>query len=100
MMRTFLARRRHNREFLRRVANEVGKEVESWSYEMLSRPAEEISFSRLIEGVSVGFSVEAYEKNAAGDLHVCIDVDAKIPTLSLASPSYVFWKRVDGSTCF
>jgi hypothetical protein len=99
-MSTFLTQRRQNRDFLQRVANEVGKEIEDWSYEMLFRPAEEISFDRLIEGVSVSFSIEAYEKNGAGDLHVCIDVDAKIPTLSLASPSYVFWKRIDGSTYY
>ena len=97
-MRTFLAQRRHNREFLRRVANEVGKEIEGWTYEKLSGSAEEISFNRTIEGVAVSFSIEAYETNAAGDLHVCVDVDANIPTLSFASPSYVFWKRKDGSS--
>jgi hypothetical protein len=82
------------------VAKEVGMEIEGWSYEMLSRPAEEISFDRLIDGVRVSFSIEAYERNDAGDLHVCVDVDAGIPTLSFASPSYVFWKRVDGTTYY
>jgi len=99
-MKAYLANRRLNRQFLRRVANEVGKEIESWSYETLSRPAEDISFARVIEGVSVSFSVEAYHRNSAGDLHVCVDVDAKIPTLSLVSPSYVFWKRADGSVYY
>jgi hypothetical protein len=96
-MIAFLAQRRRNREFLLRVANELGKEIEGWSYEMLSRPAEEISCNRHIDGVNVSVSIEAYQRNEAGDLHVCVDVDAKIPTLSVTSPSYVFWKRADGS---
>jgi hypothetical protein len=93
----FFDQRRRNRDFLRRVAGEVGKEIEGWPYEKLSRGAEEISFDRTIEGVSVSFSIEAYETNAAGDLHVCMDVDAAIPTLWPTKPSYVFWKRKDGS---
>jgi hypothetical protein len=72
-------------------------EIEGWSYEMLSRPAKEISCNRHIDGVNIGVSIEAYERNEAGDIHVCVDVDAKIPTLSVTSPSYVFWKRPDGS---
>ncbi len=96
-MRAYIERCRLNRAFLRRVADDVGKEIEGWPYETLSRPAEEISFKRVIDGIEVNFSIEAYDRNQAGDIHVCVDVDSNIPTLWLASPSYVFWKRTDES---
>ena len=62
-------------------------------------PQSRISPARGRRGVGVTFSIEAYEKNDAGDLHVCVDVDAGIPALSMiyGAPSYVFWKRTDGS---
>jgi hypothetical protein len=94
------ARRKSNQLFLRRVAAEVGKEIGGWTYEKLSRPAEEISFTRVIDNIPISFSVESYEKNKDGDLHVCLDVDAKLPTLSITLPSYVFWKKADGGVYY
>ena len=91
----FFAKRKFNQQFLRRVAADVGKEIEGWTYEKLSRPAEEISFTRVIDNIPISFSVESYEKNKDGDLHICVDVDARLPTLSIISPSYVFWKKTD-----
>jgi hypothetical protein len=90
-------RRVRNQVFLRRLRDEVGTEIEAWPYETLSRPAEEISFTREIDGVTVWFSIEVYERNTVGDIHVCVDVDANLPLFPLASPSYVFWKRLDGT---
>lgn len=93
-----LGTRKANIGLLRRAANTVGKEIEEWSYEKLSKPAEEISFIREFENVKVSFSVEGYEKNEKGDLHLCVDVDARIPTFPyIKKPSYVFWKKQDGN---
>ncbi len=98
MFRHYLSKRRNNLKFLRRVSGEIGKEIEAWTYESLSQPAEEISFSRQIDGILVYFSIEAYERNESGDLHVCVDVEALIPTFPyMKRPSYVFWKCRDGS---
>jgi hypothetical protein len=97
LLRAYIERRRFNRDFLRRVADDVGKEIAGWSYKTLSLPAEEISFSRVIDGVEVVFSIEAYDRNRAGDIHVCVDVNSSIPTFWWLLPSYVFWKRADES---
>jgi hypothetical protein len=90
-------RRARNQVFLHRLRDEVGKEIEAWPYGTLSRPAEEISFTREIDSGTVWFSIEAYERNTVGDIHVCVDVDANLPLFPLASPSYVFWKKLDGT---
>lgn len=96
-IKRFLELRKANIGFLRQAANTVGKEIEEWSYEKLSQPAEVISFSREIDNVTVSFSLEAYEENKAGDLHMCVDVDARISKFPyLKIPSYVFWKKKDG----
>lgn len=93
----FIRDRKAHRDFLRGVADDVGREIERWPYEKFLAPAEALSFSRTIEGVNVHFSIEAYDENDAGDLHICLDVDASLPTATFARPSYVFWKRRDGS---
>lgn len=89
--------RKQNALWLRRVADEVGREIEAWPYDRFQAPPEQLSFSREIDGIEVGFSIEAYEENDQGDVHVCVDVDASLPTASLVLPSYVFWKRRNGS---
>jgi hypothetical protein len=96
-LKRYVSKCRANVAFLRRISDEVGKGVEQWPYEKLSRPAEEISFSRVINGIEVSFSIEEFNENKAGDLHICMDVNAKIPTFLFGLPSYVFWKRRDGS---
>lgn len=101
MITKFLSKRKANLDFLRRVADQVGREIETWPYDKLSQPVEVISFSREINSATVFFSLEAYEKNTAGDLHICVDVKGSIPTFPyLLLPSYVFWKRVDGSVYY
>jgi len=87
--------RARRQALLCRIGDEVGTEIEAWPYATLSRRAEEISFTREIDGIAVSFSIEAYERNASGDLHVCVDVDADFALFPLPSPSYVFWKRPD-----
>lgn len=86
---------------LRAITDQVGKEVEKWSYETLSRPAEEISFSREIDGQRIGFSLEANDENELGDLFICMDCQPeKVPFFTFLLPSYVFWKRRDGSVYY
>jgi len=100
LLEKLFPKRARNRAFLRRAGDEVGKEIETWPYAALSRPAEEISFAREIDGIAVRFSIEAYETNASGDLHVCVDVEGALAVFPFASPSYVFWKRPDGSAYY
>lgn len=82
---------------LRKICDEVGREIEGWEYERLRQPAEVLSFARSYDGHEVYFSLEAYEENRQGDLHICVDCSA--PTIQRGGwlPSYVFWKRPDGS---
>jgi hypothetical protein len=55
------ARLEQNRAFLRRVADEIGEEFETKSYEELrDRGAEEFSSVRVVEGITVTYSGEAY----------------------------------------
>lgn len=85
---------------LRDLVDSVGREVEGWSYQQLSRPAEELSFARDFQGQQVQFSLEAYESNEQGHLHLCLDAR---PTSDLGwgpLPSYVFWKRPDGTSYY
>lgn len=93
---SFFQQRKLNRARLRKVADDVGREIEQWPYDRFDRPAEELSFSRVIDGVRYHFSIEAYEENETGGRHVCIDVSADLPTGLAALPSYVFWKCPDG----
>lgn len=84
----------------REICDRVGKEIEGWSYEKLRRPAEEISFDREIEGQTFSFSLEAFNENVNGDLHICVDCRPEKASLFRAYPSYVFWKRRDGSVSY
>jgi hypothetical protein len=100
-IKQILNERKSNLLLLRSIADTVGKEIESWNYQKLSKPSEDLSFSRQIDGIHVTFSLEAYEVNENGDIHICIDVDSKIPTFPyIKRPSYVFWKQRDGSVYY
>jgi len=92
LARLFSTRARRQ-ALLRRINDELGERIEAWPYATLSRPAEEISFAQEIDGIAVSFSIEAYERNASGDLHVCVGADLAI--FPFLPPSYVFWKRPD-----
>lgn len=85
---------------LRAITDEVGKEVEGWSYEKLSLRAEEISFSRVFDGERLYFSLEAFNTNDRGDLHICMDCSPERKAVFKWYPSYVFWKRRDGSVYY
>jgi hypothetical protein len=95
----FLERRRSNVAFLRRALDAVGQEFESKPYEELTRPAEELSIEREVDGVRLSFSAEAYETKKNGDLCFVIDADG-LPTFPYPGPSYHFYKRKDGSTYY
>jgi hypothetical protein len=97
----WLGRRRRNFAFLRRVGEIVGREYESMPYEALTKSAEELSTERVVDGVRLFFSAEAYQTKANGDLCFSIDVDARdLPTLLGVRPSYHFYKRPDGTVYY
>jgi|SRR6266540_5757570 len=100
LLERIFPRRTANYRFLRSLADSVGKEIEVWPYDRLRCPAEEISFSRVVQGTKIHFSIEQYEQSRDGDIHICIDVDAGIPLFPLPGPSYMFWKRSDGTVYY
>jgi hypothetical protein len=94
------ARLEQNRAFLRRVADEIGAEFETKSYEELrDRGAEEFSSERIVDGITITYSGEAYKTLKNGDLTFCVDVDG-LPTPWGIKPSYHFHKRPDGSVYY
>jgi hypothetical protein len=81
---------------LRREVTRVGQEFESRSYADLQRPAEELSFNRVVEGIEITFSAEAFTLKRDGDIGFCVDARAK-GSEGRWQPSYQFYKRPDGS---
>ena len=98
-VRAFLDRRRANFALLRRALEVVGPEFERRPYDELTIRAEELSFARVFEGVSIAFSAEAYGREKNGDLSFCIDADGP-PTFPFPGPSWNFYKRKDGSVYY
>ncbi|HET7691922.1 MAG TPA: hypothetical protein VFM44_02415 [Gemmatimonadota bacterium] len=89
-----------NHAVLRRAAEEIGREFEAKSYEELrDHGAEDFDSDRIVEGVRVHYSGEAYRTLANGDLAFNIDVSG-LPTRGGARPSYHFYKRPDGSVYY
>jgi hypothetical protein len=84
---------------LRREVTSVGKEYEGLPYERLLEPAEVLSFSRVIDGVEISFSAEAFHVKQNGDAGFCIDASAT-PNRTGKQPSYQFYKRKDGSVYY
>lgn len=85
---------------LRDALNDVGAECENWSYEQLDRCAEEQpTLERKVEGATVHFTIDRWDKRPNGDLVISIDVGG-LPTLGGVKPSYQFAKRVDGSVYY
>jgi hypothetical protein len=94
------ARLEQNRDFLRRVADEIGAEFETKSYEELrDRGAEEFSSERIVDGITTTYSGEAYETLKNGDLTFCVDLDG-LPAPWGIKSSYHFYKRPDGSVYY
>lgn len=88
---------------LRAICDEVGREIETWPYEKLSLPAEELSFSREFDDETVWFSLEACDESKSGDLLICVDCsleNRKFLDRFKWQPSYLFWKRPDGSVYY
>jgi hypothetical protein len=86
-----------NHAVLRRAAEEIGCEFEAKSYEELrDHGAEDFDSDRIVEGVRIHYSGEAYRTLANGDLAFNIDVSG-LPTGGWTRPSYHFYKRPDGS---
>lgn len=80
-------------ERLREIADLVGQHVQQWSYQVFTDGTEELAFSRVYDGEEVTFSVEPFDRNERGDLHICVDVrPAHAPVMGRVFPSYVFWK--------
>ena len=82
------------------MAEEIGREFEAKSYEELrDHGAEDFDSDRIVDGVRVHYSGEAYRTLANGDLAFNIDVSG-LPTRGWAHPSYHFYKRPDGSVYY
>ena len=84
---------------LRREVTNVGKEFERLPYERLLVAAEGLSFSRVIEGVEISFSAEAFDVKPNGDAGFCVDASAD-PNRTGKQPSYQFYKRKDGTVYY
>lgn len=85
---------------LRDALNDVGAECEKWSYDQLDRCAEEQPLlEREVEGATVCFTIDRWDKRPNGDLVISIDADGLL-TLGGVKPSYQFAKRVDGSVYY
>lgn len=94
----WIKERRENYDILRREVEIEGKRYEKMSYEELQKPPEELSCSRVVNGVELFFSAESYNTKPNGDLCFCVDVDG-LPCL-FVKPSYQFYKRKDGSVYY
>jgi hypothetical protein len=81
---------------LRAAVEQIGREFEARPYADLLKPAEELSFSRTVDGALLHFSAEAYRVDENGDIHFCIDADG-LPTKTWWKPSYRFTMRRDGT---
>jgi len=95
-MRRWIARRRDNYRMLRAAVDREGKRLEAMSYETLRQMGDKPSEPTLVDGRAVYFSAEVVDVRPNGDLFICIDADG-LPTLWGVKPSYVFYKRPDGS---
>ena len=82
---------------LRRAVETVGREFEAMPYERLLERAEVLSFTRIVDGLEMTFSAEAFDVDRNGDIHFCIDADATLLGRWGWFPSYQFSKRRDGS---
>jgi hypothetical protein len=86
---------------LRREVQVRGEELEKLPYTQLLEFDESIAYtSRRVDGVDIYFDAELVKVDRNGDLHVCIDSNARVPDWNWRGvlPSYVFVKRRDGST--
>jgi hypothetical protein len=79
---------------LRREVEKFGRECEALPYERLLQPAEELSTSKIVDGVEIAFSAEAFNVAANGDIGFCVDANAKPkPKGAWVQPSYQFFNQ-------
>ena len=85
---------------LRREVELRGQELEQVSYERLLEFDEDLAYTtRRVDGIDLYFDAELVKVDRNGDLHVCIDANARVPGWSWRGPlpSYTFVKRKDGT---
>ncbi len=86
-------------QLLRREVTVVGKEFESMAYDRLLDPAETLSLSRIVDGIELTFSAEAYHVKDNGDICFCVDASAKSNRTGW-QPSYQLFKRRNGTVYY
>ncbi len=97
---SIFSKNKKNAEFLKQIADRVGKEYESKSYEELLRLDETVEHELIEDGVRVFYYAELYNKKQNGDLCVSIDFHSDLPTFLGIKPAYQFKKRPDGSVYY
>jgi hypothetical protein len=88
---------------LRREVQVRGRELEGLPYERLIEFDDALAYtSRRVDGIDVYFDAELVKVDRNGDLHVCIDSNARAPDWDWRGvlPSYNFVKRKDGSVYY
>lgn len=85
---------------LRREVQLRGHELEALPYERLHRFDDDLAYtSKVVDGVEIYFNAEVVSVDRSGDLHVCVDANARTPGWKWSDvlPSYNFKKRPDGT---
>lgn len=95
----YFTKLKKNQDFIKRIAVTIAKEYESMPYEVLADTSRPISHQMKVEGVDVNFTAEP-RKQMNGDLLVCMDFYADLPTMMGQKPSHRFYKRPDGSVYY
>lgn len=88
---------------LRREVQARGQELEGLPYEQLLAFDESLAYtSRRVDGIDIYFNAEPVSVHRNGDLHICIDANARVPDWNWRDvlPSYNFVKRRDGSVYY
>jgi hypothetical protein len=89
--------RRRNFALLQAIADAIGRELESTSYDELVAAGPERTFSREIDGVRVDVHAQSRRRAGDGALSVEVAVRSDLPMPFGARPAYAFRKRPDGS---
>ena len=96
VLNDWLVRWSANYAFLRRAVDSAGRALAARSYDSFLQPGEEFSFSEVVDGIEVHFSVEVYRVDRDGTMWICVDAHASLSTPLGINPSYVFQKLPDG----
>jgi hypothetical protein len=88
---------------LRREVQLRGQELEVLPYGRLLEFDESLAYtSRRVDGIDIYFDAELLTVERNGDLHVCVDANARVPEWQWRGvlPSYSFVKRRDGTVSY